>query len=76
MLLVEAICTTGLTYTSLETKHLILVWIMTITGPENQADFIEVLYTHPQKNGNMVREWSFIAQILKLFPSVLKSGAP
>ena len=29
---------------SLEAKHLILVWIMKVKGPKNQADFIEVLY--------------------------------
>ncbi len=29
--------------TSLEAKHLILVWIMKVKGPKNQADFIEVL---------------------------------
>ena len=31
-------------YISLEAKHLILVWIMKVKGPKNQADFIEVLY--------------------------------
>ena len=29
---------------SLEAKHLILVWIMKVKGPKNQADFIAVLY--------------------------------
>ena len=29
---------------SLEATHLILVWIMKVKGPKNQADFIEVLY--------------------------------
>ena len=29
---------------SLEAKHPILVWIMKVEGPKNQADFIEVLY--------------------------------
>ncbi len=29
---------------SLEAKHLILVWIMKVKGPKNQADFLEVLY--------------------------------
>ncbi len=29
---------------NLEAKHLILVWIMKVKGPKNQADFIEVLY--------------------------------
>ena len=29
---------------SLEASHLILVWIMKVKGPKNQADFIEVLY--------------------------------
>ena len=28
---------------SLEAKQLILVWIMKVNGPKNQADFIEVL---------------------------------
>ncbi len=27
----------------LEAKHLILLWIMKVKGPKNQADFIEVL---------------------------------
>ena len=27
---------------SLEVNHLILVWIMKVKGPKNQADFIEV----------------------------------
>ncbi len=27
---------------SLEAKHLILVWIMKVKGPKNQANFIEV----------------------------------
>ncbi len=31
-------------YNSLEAKHPILVWIMKVKGPKNQADFIEVLY--------------------------------
>ena len=26
---------------SLEAKHQVLVWIMKVTGPKNQADFIE-----------------------------------
>ncbi len=29
---------------SLEAKEPILVWIMKVKGPKNQADFIEVLY--------------------------------
>ncbi len=29
---------------SLEAKHLILVWIMKVKGPKNQADFIEVIW--------------------------------
>ncbi len=29
---------------SLEANHLILVWIMKVKTPKNQADFIEVLY--------------------------------
>ena len=33
---------------SLEAKHLILVWIMKVKGPKNQADFIEV----PPKDEN------------------------
>ncbi len=36
---------------SLEAKHLILVWIMRVKGPKNQADFIEVLYV-------VVNAWS------------------
>ncbi len=33
-----------ITQNSLEAKHLILVRIMKVKGPKNQADFIEVLY--------------------------------
>ena len=29
---------------SLEANHLIWEWIMNLKGPNNQADFIEVLY--------------------------------
>ena len=29
---------------SLEANHLIWVWIVKVTGPKNQADFIEVLH--------------------------------
>ena len=28
---------------SLQAKHLILMWIMKVNGPKNQADFIEIL---------------------------------
>ncbi len=31
---------------SLEAKHLILVWIMKVKRPKNQADFLEVLYVY------------------------------
>ena len=29
---------------SLEAKHLIWAWIMKVEGPNNQADFVEVLF--------------------------------
>ena len=60
---------------SLEAKHPILVWIMKVKGPKNQADFIEVLYVVVNAwgpvfeiHGNIVRKLTIL---LKLFPSVL-----
>ncbi len=47
----------------LEAKHLVLVWIMKVKGPKNQADFIEVLYV-------------VLMPGTSVFPSVLKTGAP
>ncbi len=53
----------GPTCYSLEAKHLILVWIMKVKGPKNQANFIEELYV-------VVNAWCagpYLLDLLDLF---------